>query len=313
MTSTPSSGPAVPPIVRAAWVARPPEEAFAVFTEEIGAWWPLPTHGVFGDRSGGVVFRDGRLIELAKDGSTATWGEVDIWEPPSRLVIAWHPGRDERDCSKVEVIFEAQDGGTRVVIEHRGWQHFGPEAMDRRRGYVGPNAWGYVLDHFADGAEVKADTADLTDLAAAYAEFFSVAESGDFAPAPRGEWSAEEVIAHVALNDLGMLAVCQALVHGETTKFDNDACQDPQALQSWIDVGASLPSLVERGRTSAHQLMAAIARLDAPHRAVEVHCRLHDHGEVMVDAHMPWERIAITVQTERHLPAHTQQLRDLCI
>ena len=29
-------------------VARPVDEAFAVFTDRIGAWWPLPTHGVFG-------------------------------------------------------------------------------------------------------------------------------------------------------------------------------------------------------------------------------------------------------------------------
>ena len=55
--------PPIPPVIRAAWVDRPAEEAFQVFTQEIGAWWPLPTHGLFGDRSGSVHFRDGKLIE----------------------------------------------------------------------------------------------------------------------------------------------------------------------------------------------------------------------------------------------------------
>lgn len=39
---------------------------------------------------------------------------------------------------------------TRVVIEHRGWEAFGDAGFASRRSYVGPRAWGSVIDHFAD-------------------------------------------------------------------------------------------------------------------------------------------------------------------
>ena len=55
MTSTPAP---VPPVLRSAQVARPLEEAFEVFTQQIGAWWPLPTHGIFGADAGGLGFED---------------------------------------------------------------------------------------------------------------------------------------------------------------------------------------------------------------------------------------------------------------
>ena len=48
-----------PPVLRAADVAHPPERTFALFTDHIGAWWPLATHGLFGTQ-GTVGFEDGR-------------------------------------------------------------------------------------------------------------------------------------------------------------------------------------------------------------------------------------------------------------
>ncbi len=52
-----------PPILRTAVVHRPLAEGFTVFTDEIGSWWPLPTHSVFRESAGGVHFVDGRLVE----------------------------------------------------------------------------------------------------------------------------------------------------------------------------------------------------------------------------------------------------------
>src|SRR6478609_9471673 len=96
-----------------------------------------------------------RLVERAVDGRTSVWGEVLAWEPPHRLVLTWHPGGDPDDASEVEVRFTASEGGgTRVELEHRGWERFGESAMLRRHAYVGPGAWGLLLDHVA-----------LTDLA----------------------------------------------------------------------------------------------------------------------------------------------------
>lgn len=298
------------PIIRAATVCRPPEESFRVFTEEIGAWWPLPTHGLFGDQSGGLMFRDGQLIELALDGAETVWGEIRVWDPPHRLVVSWHPGRADDEASEVEVLFERDGAGTRVVLEHRGWEAFGADAMQRRRGYIGPNAWGYVLDHFADGAEAQLDEG-LIRLVAAYKGFFDVAELGGFGAPPAGEWSADQVMAHVALNDLAMVRVCQALVHGESARFENQVCQNVDVLARWMDASDGQAELIARARQTSKQVVAGISRLSSDQRDEFVHCHMTHDGQVVLDDVRPWGAIAIDVQAEVHLPAHTQQLRDL--
>lgn len=300
-----------PPVMRAAIVRRTPAEAFEIFTAEIGAWWPLPSHGLFGDEAGALSFRDEMLIEQATDGREVVWGEVRAWEPPHRLVISWHPGRQVSDASQVAVTFEEVADGTRVVIEHAGWEAFGDEAMMRRRSYVGPNAWGYVLDHFADGAEVRADMVDTSALRDAYASFFAEAETGSFGPPAPGEWSAEQVVAHVALNDAAMVAVCQALVHGGDLRFENDVCQDLAVLEAYIEAATDFAGLIARGRTVSQLVLRSLERLSPEQLNTDVHCRLRHYDDVMVDAPRPWEAVAVDTQTAMHLPAHTQQLRDL--
>ncbi|MGL5912482.1 MAG: SRPBCC family protein, partial [Phycicoccus sp.] len=302
-----------PPVIRSAFVARPLEQAFAVFTRQIGAWWPLPTHGLFGADAGALAFEDGLLVERAVDGRSSVWGEVLAWEPPHRVVLAWHPGREAAEASEVEVRFTASDGGgTRVELEHRGWERFGESAMVRRHGYVGPGAWGHVLDHFADVADPQPDPVDTTDLAAAYEAFFAEAERGGFGPPPPGEWDAARVLAHVALNDLAMTAVAHALVHGRTDlTFGNTTCQDPQVLAGWVGATGDLPALVARGREVAAVASAAAARLDPEQLAAEVRCHLFHDGALVLDGPRPWGSIAVDAQASVHLPAHRGQLRDL--
>ncbi len=306
----PTAEPATP-IVRAARVQRSVADAFRIFTDEIGAWWPLPSHGLYGDRAGGVAFRDGRLIEYATDGTETVWGEVLAWEPPDRLVVTWHPGRDASDGSEVEVRFEADGAGTRVVVEHRGWEAFGADGLARRRGYVGPGAWGHVLDHFADGAEPRTDGADLSMLTSAYEAFFAEADAGGFGPPNDDGWTAEEVVAHVTLNDAALSAVGQALVHGDEPLFANTVCQDRRVLAAWIEAHGDLDGLVERGRHAARVACATLARLSPEQRATEVACRLEHDGQVVLDGPMPWGQVADTIQATRHLPAHIEQLGNL--
>ncbi|MBT8240782.1 MAG: SRPBCC domain-containing protein [Acidimicrobiia bacterium] len=299
------------PIVRAAWVNRSQADAFSIFTEEIGAWWPLPTHGLFGTSAGAVHFRGGKLIEQSTDGSESVWAEVQSWDPPNRLVISWHPGHEASDASEVEVLFEDHDGGTRVVIEHRGWEAFGADALRRRTSYVGPNAWGYVLDHFADGAEVGADAIDVAPLMGAYDTFFSEADRGGFGPAPEGEWNAEQVVAHVGLNDSAMIAVSQSLIHRNPSRFDNELCQDPDVLARWIESCGSMDELIARGRALSRQAMSVLQRLDPEQRQTPVDCRFLDGGETAFEQPMPWVSVAAEIQATRHLPGHSDQLRRL--
>lgn len=103
------------------------ERAFAVFTARLGAWWQL------GDKHIGASppvaaeiepWVGGRWFERAADGTECPWGHVRVWEPPHRLVLSWEISADWRPDptagSEVEVRFLAEDGATRVVLDHRG-------------------------------------------------------------------------------------------------------------------------------------------------------------------------------------------------
>jgi uncharacterized protein YndB with AHSA1/START domain len=315
----------VAPVLRATHVRRPAEQAFALFTDRIGAWWPLPTHGLFGDRSAEVGFEDGRLVERSVDGETTVWGEVLVWDPPKRLRLAWHPGGSgDGPASTVEVTFIPDDEGTRVELVHDGWQAFGEQASARRRSYAGPSAWGYVLDHLTDLVEVStpdeplADDPDGAAAAAlhaareAYRTFFTEAEAGGFGPAPEGEWGAERVVAHLAVNDGLMAAACRSLIHRQPPRLENGVSNDVAVLDRLVDACAGdLGRLVTVGRQRAEQLALLLARLDGEQRETPVPTRLVDHGTVVVDEPRPWWSLAVGVSTRYHLPAHTEQLRAL--
>jgi uncharacterized protein YndB with AHSA1/START domain len=142
------------PVLAAVHVRRSPEVAFRVFTERIGEWWPLLSHGVYGKQAAGLGFVDGKLVERSADGETTVWGEVAEWDPPRRVAFTWHPGRDDGVHTLVEVDFRADEDGTRVELVHTGWEIYGDEAAKRRAAYTAPDAWTLVL-----GLYVKATRA----------------------------------------------------------------------------------------------------------------------------------------------------------
>jgi uncharacterized protein YndB with AHSA1/START domain len=303
----------VPPVVRATWVSCTPKRAFDAFTDQIGAWWPLPTHSIHGDHAGGVAFAEGLLVERSLTGEESVWGEVLAWDPPGRVVFSWHPGDEPANASEVEVSFVPEGEGTRVVLEHRGWERFGDTAMARRRRYVGPGAWGNVLEHFADVAEDRVDAVvDLGPLRTAYDAFFAEAALGGFGEPEPGEWDAEQVLAHVALNDMAMTAIAHALVHRrEGLRLENLVCQDREVMAHEIARAGSLEALVDAGRRAADVALVAVGRLNDDQLDTLVHCTLHHDGEIVLDQPMPWVQVAVHLQASRHLPAHTEQLANL--
>ncbi|HEY6747033.1 MAG TPA: SRPBCC domain-containing protein [Mycobacteriales bacterium] len=141
------------PVLASVHVRRSPVDAFRVFTDRIGDWWPLSTHGCFGSRAVGLRFDDGRLVERSADGDAEVWGEVLAWEPPRRFAVTWHPGRSAGPHTVVSVEFLADEDGTRVELTHSGWEAYGDRAAAARAPYEGPDAWGHVLGLFRTAAE----------------------------------------------------------------------------------------------------------------------------------------------------------------
>ncbi|MDQ4059037.1 MAG: SRPBCC family protein [Actinomycetota bacterium] len=134
------------PLLKSVVVARPLDDAFALFTERMGSWWPTDSHSIGGDKVTGVVFEsrlDGRIYETTSDGDEYDWARVLVWEPPRRFVMSWHPSPDSPAATEVEVRFTQVGEGTRVDLEHRFWERLGDRAAEARADY--DPGWDYVL------------------------------------------------------------------------------------------------------------------------------------------------------------------------
>jgi len=146
----------IEPIRRSVTVAAPPELAFEVFTARLDSWWPLETHSRAVDQGEGVTpervefqpFVGGLVLEHLSDGAALPWGEVLTWEPPARFVLAWKPNSNANPPTELEVRFVAEGDGTRVELEHRGWERLGRIAVEARESYG--DGWIKTLERFRD-------------------------------------------------------------------------------------------------------------------------------------------------------------------
>jgi hypothetical protein len=121
-------------------VAVSPKDAFEIFTREVDAWWRRgPRFRWNPERDGVLRFEPGvggRLVEVYDEaqGQVFEVGRVRAWEPGERLVFGFRARSFEPDQdTEVEVRFEAVPEGTRVSVEHRGWEAL-PEGHPARHG-----------------------------------------------------------------------------------------------------------------------------------------------------------------------------------
>lgn len=120
------------------------EQAFRVFTRDIGSWWPLDCHVGEADVAE-VILQPrvgGRWYERGVDGIECDWGRVLAWEPPHRVLLTWQinsawefdpsPSR----ASEIEAVFTANEPEqTTVTVEHRHFDRLVsgyPPRYDRR-------------------------------------------------------------------------------------------------------------------------------------------------------------------------------------
>jgi uncharacterized protein YndB with AHSA1/START domain len=120
----------IAPVRRTARTKAPPARAFAIFSGQMGRWWPR------GDTVAALPHADiviephvgGRWFERDSAGAETPWGQVLVWEPPARLVLAWQLDGEHRYdpelITEVEITFHPVDGGTEVHLEHRNLERF---------------------------------------------------------------------------------------------------------------------------------------------------------------------------------------------
>lgn len=120
------------------------ETAFETFTRQMSNWWPRESHSLYEDRER-IVFEErvgGRVYERSTDGQEGDWADVLAWEPPARFVLRWRVN-PKRAPTEVEVRFTAENGGTRVDLEHRGW-----DDAEGRSNY--DTGWDFVLGRYVE-------------------------------------------------------------------------------------------------------------------------------------------------------------------
>jgi hypothetical protein len=136
--------------------------AFELFTTGIGTWWPAQTGHHLSDVPATAMMdtrEGGRLYERDERGRELDWGRVRVWEPPGRVVLAWHLtpewsfDPDPAKATEVEATFEvAGEGVTRVSFEHRGFEVHGQAGRELRDGLGAEDGWFEVLARYEGAA-----------------------------------------------------------------------------------------------------------------------------------------------------------------
>ncbi len=151
------STPRLPSVIKTRTVPLSVEQAFSLFTEKLDTWWPLDGFSIGADVDGSppvsVRFEGnvgGRVVEIGSDGQERSWADVIAWQPPNRLVLAWHPTLEPVAASILEVRFTDVGDGTEVHLEHRSWEEFGSDGPQVRSRYE--PGWDVVLGPFVAAA-----------------------------------------------------------------------------------------------------------------------------------------------------------------
>src|SRR5664279_359349 len=114
-------------------------QAFAMFVNNLGTWWPRDLTWA-GENLADIVIEptyNGRALERDKSGGTQVWGTVLSVERPNHIVIAWQispnraPEPSQATASRVDVRFvEIDPATTEVVIVPVSYTHLRAHETD---------------------------------------------------------------------------------------------------------------------------------------------------------------------------------------
>jgi hypothetical protein len=152
---------------------------------------------------------------------------------------------------------------------------------------------------------------DTTPLRDAYRTLLdaatTVADAGAPAP-PHGEWTAEQILAHVTLINAATIATAATVASGAVATYDNRIASDTWTLARVITLAGGSAGLRQRIGQQAEALCAlsgpalSETELDTP-----VPTLLVSNGALLVDRPLPL-RDLLTGLARVELPGHTKQL-----
>lgn len=139
----------IEPLVKRVTVPALRERAFAVFTGDMTAWWPLARHSIGGDDARRIEVGTevgAEIVEYGDDGPIGVWGTITRWEPPGLVAFTWHPGHEPSAATSITVTFDTVAEGTEVTLTHTDW-HRHPRSTEARATY--DTGWATVLAAYA--------------------------------------------------------------------------------------------------------------------------------------------------------------------
>jgi uncharacterized protein YciI len=146
-------------------------------------------------------------------------------------------------------------------------------------------------------------------LEIAYAPFRASLLTGDFQAPDRGEWPAEFVAAHVAINNDQIADAAENVVRGQEVVYDNAPSVDENELSRFVEQVDGLVGLAEEIKRSAARLDQAYGALgDLAGTSIQVHIR--NGREIAYDGPMLIGAF-IEGNATRHLDLHHEQLKTL--
>lgn len=151
---------------------------------------------------------------------------------------------------------------------------------------------------------------DTAELRRAYESLFAEVAAGGFGRPAAGEWTAAQVVAHVAANDRLLAETTEAVLAGDPKAYYNHDAIDAARLDALVaEHGGDPAALVELVRGTSAALVALTERL-GEQRHTPVHTHIRDGDKVMVDQPLPWGMV-LELHAGEHLPIHIRQLRSL--
>lgn len=124
---------------------------------------------------------------------------------------------------------------------------------------------------------------------------------------PPGEWTTEQILAHVSLISATTISTVADVTSGTIATYDNRGSQDPWTLNRVIALAGGEAVLRERIRAQGEALCALAGVLSEAELATKVPTLLLSNGTCLVDQPLSLGDILAGL-ADVELPGHTKQL-----